>query len=678
MLRRVLSPRSLPILRRVPLPRRLAFQSRLLSTEGAAATTAQPEEETPPPPPSEATVGASTTMEFQAETKKLLDIVAKSLYTDKEVFVRELISNASDALEKRRHASLISGNEVEDGPEMSISISTDKDANTLTIQDTGIGMSREELVENLGTIARSGSKNFLQQLSENDSGAAASTNVIGQFGVGFYAVFMVADEVTVYSRRHGADVAHCWKSTGDGSYELAEATGVSAGTKIVLKLKPEESNFATKWHVESNIRRYSNFVGFPIQIDGERINTVEAIWTKSKHEVSQEAHNEFYRFVSQSFDDPRFTLHFTTDAPISIKAIFYVPNSHMEKWGMARQESGVNLYCRKVLIQARAENLLPEWMRFIKGVVDSEDLPLNISRESMQDSALMQRLSGVLSKRVVKFLQEQAKRDEKSYLDFYGEFGQFIKEGVYTDFANKAEVAKLLRFESTTTGEKELISLDEYIGRMVPEQQDNIYWLLAPSRQSALDSAYMEAFKAKGIEVLLLYSTVDEFVMSNLMSYSGKSLLSAENAKLDLDKPTDAAALDEAEAEALKGWMVEKVGGVKEVRISSRLVDSPAIVVGHESAAMRRMMTMVESGRAPELPPQTLEINAGHPIIRSLAAVRSAQPEIAERVAQQLFSNALISAGLLDDPRVMLGNVNALMEDVLKQSATASPPSDAK
>jgi len=552
---------------------------------------------------------------------------------------------------------------------MAISITTDKDANTLTIQDTGIGMSREELVENLGTIARSGSKNFLQQLSENDATAAAGANVIGQFGVGFYAVFMVADEVTVYSRRHGADVAHCWTSTGDGSYELAEATGVGAGTKIVIKLKPEEAKFATRWHVENNIQRYSSFVGFPIELDGARVNTVDALWTKSKNEVTQEQHNDFYRYISQSFDDPRYTLHFNTDAPISIKALFYVPNSHLEKWGMARQESGVNLYCRKVLIQQRCENLLPEWMRFVKGVVDSEDLPLNISRESMQDSALMQKLSSVLSKRVVKFLQENAKRDAKAYLDFYAEFGQFIKEGVYTDFANKAEAAKLLRFESTNGEAKEMVSLDDYIGRMVPEQQDNIYWLLAPSRDSALSSAYMEAFKAKGIEVLLLYSTVDEFVMSNLMTYGGKSLLSAENAKLDLEAAAS-DALGEEEAEALKAWLVEKVGGVKEVRLSTRLVDSPAIVVGHESAAMRKMMTMVEAGRAPELPPQTLEINAAHPIIRDLAAARGGAPEVAERVAQQLFSNALISAGLLDDPRVMLNNVNSLMQDALKQSSS--------
>jgi len=329
-----------------------------------------------------------------------------------------------------------------------------------------------------------------------------------------------------------------------------------------------------------------------------------------------------------------------------------------------------------VLIQSRCETLLPEWMRFFKGVVDSEDLPLNISRETMQDSALMRKLSTVLAKRCVKFLQERAKMDKEAYLSFYNEFGQFIKEGVYTDFDNRHEVAKLLRYESSRGEAGELISLDEYVGRMAPEQNDEIYWLLAPSRDSALSSAYMESFKAKGVEVLLLYSTVDEFVMTNLMNYGGKSLVSAEAAKLDVDKQ-DASAMSEEDAKALQAWLPEVVDGLKEVRLSSRLVDSPAIIIGHESASMRRMMTMVEAGRAPVLPPQTLEINGGHPIIRSLASAHTASPEVATVVAKQLFANALISAGLLDDPRTMLPNVNSLLEHVLDTSKLGASAPDA-
>jgi len=294
---------------------------------------------------------------------------------------------------------------------------------------------------------------------------------------------------------------------------------------------------------------------------------------------------------------------------------------------------------------------------------------------------LMKKLSNVLSKKVVKFLQERAKADEKEYLKFYSEFGQFIKEGVYTDFTLKNEAAKLLRFESSRGDSSEMVSLDEYIGRMSPDQQDNIYWLVTPSRDSAEQSAYMEAFKAKGIEVLYLYSTVDEFVMSNLMNYGGKSLISAENASdLDVEKKESEDALSEADSDSLKAWMLENVKGVKEVRVSSRLVDSPAIVVGHESAAMRKMMQMAEAGKVPELPPQTLEINATHPIIRNLASARASRPELATLVAQQVFSNALITAGLLDDPRQMLTNLNAIMENSLASdtqatpAATSSPP----
>jgi len=626
-------------------------------------------------------------MEFQAETKKLLSIVANSLYTDKEVFVRELVSNASDALEKRRYAELSAGSDgaVSDGvggeaAEMGITITTDKDANTLTIQDNGIGMSRDELVNNLGTIARSGTKSFAQQLAEQNTGVAdggAAANVIGQFGVGFYAVFMVADEVTVFSRRHDEEQAHCWSSTGDGAYSLSEASGVSAGTKIVLKLKPEEATYASRFHIEQNIRKYSNFVGFPINVDGERVNTIDAIWTKSKQEVTIEQHNEFFRYVAQSFDDPRYTLHFAADAPVSIRALFYVPQSHMEKWGMARQDVGVHLYSRKVLIQSRCEGLLPEWMRFFKGVVDSEDLPLNISRETMQDSALMRKLSNVLAKRAVKFLIERAKVDKEAYLSFYQEFGQFIKEGVYTDFDNKNEVAKLLRFETTRGEAGELVSLDDYVGRMSASQNDEIYWLLAPTRDTALSSAYMEAFRAKGVEVLLLYSTVDEFVMNNLMAYSGKTLVSAEQAKLDLDD-TSGSALSGDEAEAVGKWMTEAVSGIKEVKLSTRLTDSPAIIVGHESASMRRMMSMVESGRAPQLPPQTLEINGSHPIITSLNSAREADSALAEKVAEQVYNNALVAAGLMDDPRTMLPNVNALLEQVLSAHAPTAAGEEKK
>ncbi|EOD09412.1 heat shock protein 90 [Emiliania huxleyi CCMP1516] len=640
---------------RLPLRRSCSGVLRRLSTTSEAKDAAtESTEGTPPPPPAEAILGATETKEFQAETKKLLDIVANSLYTDKEVFLREIVSNASDALEKRRYAE-VTGSAEEGAGEMAISITTDSEAGTLTITDSGIGMSRDDLVANLGTIASSGSKRFVQQLADTagDGASAASANVIGQFGVGFYSVFMVADHVTVYSRQHGAEAGHCWRSSGDGAYELSEASNVAAGTKIVLTLKEEEKRFASRWAVEANLRKYSSFVGFPVSVDGERANTIEALWTKAKSEVSDEEHAEFFRFIAQDFSDPRYTLHFAADAPLAIKALFYIPESHPEKWGMARMEPGVSLYSRRVLIQPRSDKLLPDWMRFVKGVVDSEDVPLNISRESMQDSALMRKLSSVLSRRVLKFLQERgderAKKDEEGYLAFFREFGQFIKEGVCADFELKSEAAKLLRFESTAAEPDTLVSLDEYIARMVPEQEDTIYYL---------------------VEVLLLTSTIDEFAMANLMSYAGKELVSAEKAKLQVEPDAETPAISAEDAGALCTWLAEAVPLVSEASLSSRLVDSPAIVVGHESAAMRRMMGMVEAGRAPELSPQRLEINGRHPIILGLAAARSERPELAKQIAQQVFDNALISAGLLDDPRAIVGNINSIMAELLSRPTT--------
>jgi len=674
MLSRAATATRLSAAARNTLARRPLF-TRMLSTSSSDKAEQPPVAEAAPETaaaPEAAVVGESSRMEFQAETRKLLDIVTNSLYTDKEVFLRELISNASDALEKRRHRELTDegGSAQGDAPEMSISLTIDSDAGTLTIADSGIGMSREDLVSNLGTIARSGSRNFLQQVAEQ--GAAASTNVIGQFGVGFYSVFMVADHVTVFSREMGTETGHCWRSSGDGSYELSEAANVSHGTTIVIKFKEEEKRFSQKYTIEQNIRKYSNFVGFPITLDGDRLNTIDAIWMKSKNEVTAEQHKEFFRYVAQEFTDPRFTFHFSADAPVSIRAIFYVPHSHMEKWGMARQDPGVNLYSRKVLIQPKADKLLPEWMRFLKGVVDSEDLPLNISRETMQDSALMRKLNSVLSKRVVKFLSDEAKRDEKVYLEFFQEFGQYIKEGVCSDFELKQDAAKLLRFESTTAERGELISLDDYIARMVPEQEETIYYLAAPSRESAMASAYMEACKANNVEVLLCTSTIDEFVMTNLNTYAGKTLESAEKAQLVL-KPSDGAeAISGADADALFAWLKEAVPQIREVTLSSRLADSPAMIVGHESASMRKMMAMMEAGRAPELPPQKLEINGSHPIVRGLAAARTATPDMAKMVALQMYTNALIAAGLLDDPRMMLSNLNSILAGTLEPHAAAA------
>jgi TNF receptor-associated protein 1 len=460
--------------------------------------------------------------QFEAETTQLLDIVINSLYTDKDVFLRELISNAADALEKLRYVKTAETDKFklygdDDELEISISIDTESTPKTITIQDNGIGMSKEQMIENLGTIARSGSKAFLQDHKEG------AVDIIGKFGVGFYSAFMVASKISVTSRSADASIegpANVWTSEGVGSYDLSTVSSevdMARGTKIVLELREEHNNFANDTKLQGILKTYSNFVPFPIQLAGNRVNTVQAIWASTPSDVSEEQYNEFYRYISNAFDEPMSKLHFRADVPLDLKALFYVPTMHSEKYGMGRMEPGVSLYSRKVLIDNKPENLLPEWLRFVKGVVDSEDLPLNISRESMQDSALIQKIGSVLTRRFLRHLEDESKKDAKKYNEFFLEFGHFLKEGVVTDFNNKANIAKLLRFESSSRAKEEdvLSSFDDYISRC-PVEQNTIYYLCAPSRELAEASPYYEIFKRNKTEVLFLYTPIDEFVMGNL------------------------------------------------------------------------------------------------------------------------------------------------------------------
>jgi len=437
----------------------------------------------------------ASTHAFQAETKQLLDIVTNSLYTDKEVFLRELISNASDALEKARHLQISSKMETSSEDPLQICIQVDEDKKTITIEDNGVGMSEDELHKNIGQIAFSGSKAFMEE-NKTQEGSDMS-NVIGQFGVGFYASFMVAKDVDVISRsgvKDKVDRPRLWKSTGLGDYTISDASDDAisrgmwllyiislsfsyiyqhqqqlhfqfVGTRIVLHLKDECHEFATKAKIKGIIKKYSNFINFPILVDDEKINTVQALWSKSKNEVTDEEHEEFYKFISNAFDKPKYTFHFNADAPISLQALCYIGNQHMEKFGGARMETNVSLYSRKVLIEGKSKHIFPDWLRFVSGVVDSEDLPLSISRENMQDSGLIRKIQSVLTKRIIRFLAEQAKKDTKVYDEFFAEFGTFLKEGVCGDFEHKNDIAKLLRFESSRLPTGELTSLDDYISR---------------------------------------------------------------------------------------------------------------------------------------------------------------------------------------------------------------------
>jgi molecular chaperone HtpG len=604
--------------------------------------------------------------EFQAEIKQLLDIVIHSLYTEKEIFVRELVSNASDALEKLRHLQLTEKEVHDDHLPLEIVITTDEAAKTLTIQDFGVGMTRAELVENLGTIAHSGSKQFLKALGE---AGAKNSNLIGQFGVGFYSAFMVAKSVKVYTHSwRKAEPGQLWSSDGSGSYEIEESEGQRRGCKIVVELKDDCAEFARDWRIREILQRYSAFVGFPITLNGKKLETVQALWLRNKNEIKDEEYADFYKFQAHASDAPRYRLHFSADAPLAINALVFVPQENTEKLGFARLEPAVALYCRKVLIDAKPKDLLPEWLRFLKGVIDSEDLPLNISRETMQDKALLDKLGKVITKRFLKLLEEEAAQRTDGYNEFYREFGIFLKEGAALDFAHKDQLVKLLRFESSLTDKGKTTSLADYVSRMKDGQKE-IYYLVAPNREAIESGPYLEGFRARNLEVLFCYEPVDEYVFNNVREFDGRKFLAADHADVKLDDlPQAGEALPEQELKELTQWLKESLGTqVAEVKGSARLVGSPALATNADkfmTAQMRRMLRAMKKGEADEPVKVNLEINPRHPVIRKLAALRRSDADKAELVAEQLLDNALIAAGLLEDPTRMIARLNRLLETV--------------
>ena len=616
--------------------------------------------------------------EFQAEVKQLLDIVIHSLYTDKEIFVRELVSNASDSLEKFRHTQLVEKKIFDDALELEINITSDETAGTLTIHDFGIGMTREELVENLGTIAHSGSKAFLQAIKENKE---ADANLIGQFGVGFYSAFMVAESVQVYTHSWQPDAEHLlWESSGAGDYSIETVDGQRRGCKIVIKFKDEDKEFAQKDRVKGILERYSSFVQFPINLNGEKVNTVQALWMRNKNEIKDEEYTEFYKFQANAFDEPMFHLHFAADAPLAINALIFVPQENTERWGFGRIDSGVGLFCRKILIDSKPDGLLPEWLRFLKGVVDSADLPLNISRETMQDSALVQKLNRVLTRRFLKFLDEEAKKNPESYEKFYSKFNVYLKEGIAIDTNHREQLGKLLRYESSLTDPEKLTSLADVVSRM-KEDQKEIYYIHAPSRSTIEAGPYLETFKARNLEVLFVYDSIDEFALGHLDEFDGKKIVSADQADLELeDTPTKGKPLAEDKlndlCQFISGTLGEKV---KEVTKSKRLVDSPAVVLNADkmmTASMRRMMKSMQQDIS-TAPLVNLEINSRHTLIKNLASLKGKDESLAKMVVEQIFDNAMVAAGFVEDPRSMVNRVYDILERVTKDNKS-SPSSKSK
>ncbi len=604
-----------------------------------------------------------TTHEFQAETKRLLDIVINSLYTERDIFIRELISNSSDALEKMRHESLTNDDVFDAHVPLEVSIDLNEEKHTMTITDTGIGMTRSELETNLGTIAHSGSGDFVAELAE---AARKDVNLIGQFGVGFYAAFMAGSKVTVQSRSWDGSEGNEWVSDGSGSFTLSESPGLHRGTKIIIDLKDDAHDYDKKWKVEGIIKQYSTFVPFPIKLEGETVNTVQAIWTRTKNEITDEEYNEFYKFVGNASDEPRYRLHFSVDAPLAINAVLFVPKDNFESMGFGRMDPGVNLYCQRVLIDQHSDNILPEWLRFLKGVVDSEDLPLNISRQALQDNALVMKLRKVITKRFLKFLAEESKRDAAGYLEFWKTFGIFLKEGVTSDYEFQKELAQLVRFESSRSEDGKPTSLAEYVERM-GDGQEEIYYINGPNRAAIEAGPYVEMFNKKEIEILYTMEPIDDFVLNHLGEFDGKKLVSADRADLDLsksgNKESDEDTSDKLDSEAsgdlvtwLKKTLEDKVADVIE---SKRLVDSPAMIVnpdGYMTSSMERIMaaSRMEKGLDAGASKKNLEINLGSPLIKQLAGLVKSDEPFAADVAAQIYDNAMIQAGLVVDPMVMV------------------------
>ncbi|MDR3629685.1 MAG: molecular chaperone HtpG [Desulfocapsaceae bacterium] len=605
----------------------------------------------------------TATYEFKAETKKLLDIVIHSLYTERDVFIRELISNAADALEKFRHHSLTAEAGFDSHLPLEITVDLDEKEHSLTITDTGIGMTQSELEANLGTIAHSGSNTFLLELAE---AAKKDVNLIGQFGVGFYAAFMAASKVRVQSRSWDGSEGHEWESDGSGSFTIKEEPGLRRGTKIIVDLKEDAHDYAVKWKVESIIKQYSAFVSFPIKLAGETVNTVQAIWTRNKSEITENDYTEFYKFVGNAIDEPLYRLHFSADAPLAINALLFVPRENFEVMGFGRVDPGVNLYCQRILIDQHSKNILPEWLRFLKGVVDSEDLPLNISRQSLQDNSLVAKLRKVITKRLLKHLDEEAAKDSEAYLGFWKTFGIYLKEGVTSDYEFQKELGRLVRFESSKSEAGKPIALADYVLRMRPDQEQ-IYYINGPSRAAIEAGPYTEMFRKNDIEILYTMEPIDDFVLSHLGEFDGKKLVSADRADLAIPKGSEqegeAAAdgggkdsiLDKDAKEGLIAWLKTALSGkVADVVESKRLVDSPAMIVnpdGYMTSTMERVLSAsrMEKGLVHEGSKKNLEINLASPLIVQLSQLIKTDESFAKEVSEQIFDNAMIQAGLLVD-----------------------------
>lgn len=612
--------------------------------------------------------------EFKTEIKQLLDIITHSLYTSREVFLRELVSNASDALDKLRFEQARSTDIKDPDLELSIAITADKDKKTLTITDTGIGMTREELIRNIGTIAHSGSAEFIRQAMADKEN---SSNIIGRFGVGFYSVFMAADKVTIRTRSFRPDAKTVeWISDGLGTYTIAELEDdAPRGTAITVQLKEDAAEFADKNQITSIIKKHSNFISFPILVQEEKVNTVPALWRENKFSITPEQYKEFYTFLTYDHEAPLDTLHMSVDAPVQFSALAFVPPHSADTFGFDRDNYGLDLYVRRVLIQTKNKDLIPEYLGFMRGVVDTEDLPLNISRETLQENLLIRKIASTLTKQILGHLKKLG-QDKDRYASFWKEHSKRFKLG-YMDFANQEAFGELLRFNSSRhDGKDGLISLDEYIETAKDGQKD-IYYISGPSREAIEQNPHLEIFRAKGLEVLYLYEPIDEFVMDSLRKFKDFEFKSTENADIEsLEKFADAGEnapksqeLSDEEAKDMDRFLkrVREILGdrITEARVSKRLSQSPSCLVSPDGATsqMHKIMQLVTKDTS--IPKKVFEINQDHALIRNLLAVfgKDEKDPFVTSVIEQLYESALLMDGYLSDPHKMVARLNRLMED---------------
>lgn len=622
----------------------------------------------------------SNTYTFQAETQQLLDILIHSLYTEHEIFLRELVSNASDALNRMQFQQLTESDVLDPDAELAIHITWDEDAKTLTVSDTGIGMTSEEMVENLGTIAKSGAKNFLEALKDAPNKESAQ-NIIGQFGVGFYSAFMVADNVEVISRSYRPDAsAFKWSATGGTEYTIEPAEKDSRGTDVVLHLNEESANeFLKAWKLKNVITKHSDYVAFPIYIgdDEDPANKQTAIWRQSPQEVEDEAYKNFYQMLTLDFNEPLHTIHMRADVPMQFYTLLYVPSSAEASPFSPRKEPGLKLYARKVLIDEYNKDLLPEYLGFIQGVVDSEDLPLNVSRESVRADRIMANLKKTVTDKVIRELKGMAKRQTEEYLKIYTEFGRFIKQGVVMDPMAKDDLLPLLLFNTSFDDDEDMFySLQEYTERMV-DGQDEIYYVIADDFQGAKRSPHLDAFRQRGIEVLYFSDFVDSMLPMGLDEFNGFKLRAVDESDIDLKdvgevkEDEQQEAIEEETFETLVGRVKAVLGGrVSDVRESKSLVGSPARLVTDDASGQRHMYRINRLlDKDYNLPVKALELNPRHPLLHNVTNLLqgSGDNPLIDVVIEQVFETALLQDGIHPDPAAMADRLTALM-----QAATGS------